>query len=42
MRFVCVDDGVPPETPNLLRSACQARGIPFTTTDPRSFDFREE
>lgn len=42
MKFICVDDGVPPETTNLLRSACQARKIPFITIDPRTFEFREE
>ncbi len=42
MRFVCVDDGVPPETPNLLRAACQARDIAFEAVDPRGFVFAEE
>jgi hypothetical protein len=42
MKFVCVDDGVPAETPNLLRLACQARDIPFDSVDPRGFEFREE
>lgn len=42
MRFFCVDDGVPPETPNLLRLACQARDIVFMPIDPRGFEFQEE
>ncbi len=42
MRFICIDDGVPPETPNLLRSACQVRDVPFQSVDPRTFEFREE
>lgn len=42
MRFVCVDDGVPSETPNLLRKACQARDIAFESVDPRTFEFKED
>lgn len=42
MRFVCVDDGVPTETPALLKASCQARGIEFHPLDPRTFLFEEE
>lgn len=39
LRLVCIDDGVPEETPRLLRAACASRGVEFVSVDPRGFDF---
>lgn len=41
LRLVCIDDGVPEETPRLLRAACQSRGVDFVPLDPRAFDFAQ-
>jgi hypothetical protein len=38
-RFCCVNDAVPPETIDLLRQACAARGVAFLEIDAASFDF---
>ena len=38
-RFVCVDDGVPEETTDLLRQACAERGLTYVSVDARTFDF---
>ncbi len=42
MRFVCVNDAVPPQTSNALEAACRARGIEFLDIDARSFDYAPE
>lgn len=34
-----IDDGVPPETVELVHEACEARGIAVLYVDPRAFDF---
>jgi hypothetical protein len=39
LRFHCVDDGVPEETPRLLRSACERRGVAFFSVETRDFDY---
>ena len=41
MRLVCIDDGVPEETPRLLSAACAARGVAFQPLDPRLIDFAD-
>lgn len=42
MRFVCVNDTTPEETPRLLREACARRGIEFVEVQPAQFDFHPE
>jgi hypothetical protein len=41
-RFVYVDDGVPQTTTDLLRAACEERGVAFHPVYPLVFDFAPE
>jgi hypothetical protein len=38
-RFFCVNDGVPHETTDLLREACERRDVAYLEIDATSFDF---
>lgn len=42
MRFVCVNDSVPPQTTRSLKQASAARGIEYIEVDARSFDYAPE
>jgi len=39
MRFVCVNDSVPPQTTRFLKQASAASGIEYVEVDARSFDY---
>lgn len=41
LRFHCVDDEVPEETVDVLRSACARLGVSFDRVEARGFDFTE-
>jgi hypothetical protein len=41
-RFICIDDGVPLETHNLLRTACEHRNVAFQIIDAAGFDYLPE
>jgi hypothetical protein len=41
-KFVCVNDGVPSETTDLLRKACDERNVAYVEIDAQSFDFDPE
>lgn len=42
LRFVCVNDSVPPQTTRSLKEACATRGIEYVEIDARSFDYAPE
>ncbi len=41
LRFHCIDEGVTELTTDLLRSACQRRGVEYVSVPVEAFDFRQ-